>query len=310
MIVQSDSFVTQPKVSVVILTYNQEKYIAQAIDSIVCQKTNFPFEILIGDDCSTDSTRAICIAYQKKYPDIIQLILQDKNLGVIGNYTSLLQRCRAPYIAECGGDDYWCDELKLQKHVDFMDKHNDVVVTYHDAKTIDACSNILQESFLPDSRKIDFSSQDLKKALLLLPQTMCFRSIIVPEVIQELSSLVYNEDLFVTSVMGNYGRGAYLAHINKTAYRILDTSVWMGQTLTKRTLMAIGSNAELMRYYTRKKDTIYSDYFCHKVVGLFANVPISDLSKAERTFFLTLLKRYYSIVGFKNCLHYIKQLYF
>ena len=309
MIVVSDIFVQNPKVSVVIITYNQEKYIAQAIESIVCQKTTFPFEVIIAEDCSTDSTRNVCVDYQKRYPNLIRLLLHEKNLGLIGNYKSALKECKGEYIAECGGDDFWCDEYKLQKHVDYMDQHDDVVVTYHDAKIVDADAKMLQTSFLPENRKINFSSDQLKKALLLLPQTMCFRNIVVKEVEKTLSPYVYNEDLFVTSILGNYGIGAYLSNINNTAYRILNNSIWMGQTSVKKTMMAIGSNAELRNYYKRKKDYKYSDYFRNKVISLFADVPVSQLSIEERRFFLTMLRRYYYIIGVKNCIHYLKQIF-
>lgn len=309
MIVVSDNFVQKPKVSVVIITYNQEKYIAQAIESIVCQKTSFPFEIIIAEDCSTDSTRDICLEYQKRYSSCVQLILQEKNRGLIENYKSALKLCKGDYIAECGGDDYWCDEYKLQKHVDYMGKHDDVVVTYHDAKIVDVDAKVLQPSFLPENRKINFSSDQLKKALLLLPQTMCFRNVVLKEVERTLSPYVYNEDLFVTSILGNYGTGTYLSNINNTAYRIVDNSVWMGQTRVKKTMMAIGSNAELKNYYKRKKDYKYSNYFRNKVISLFADVPISQLSQEEKHFFLTMLRRYYHIIGVKNCIHYLKQMY-
>lgn len=310
MIIVSDNYVQHPKVSVVILTYNQENFIAQAIESIICQETTFPYEIIIGEDCSTDTTRDICLSYQNKYPQLIKLILQEKNLGLIGNYKSVLSQCRGEYIAECGGDDYWCDENKLQKHIDYMDEHDDVVVTYHDAKTVDVNSNLIKDSFLPQERKINFTTDELKKALLLLPQTMCFRTIVVNEIIHNLSSHVYNEDLFVTSIMGNYGTGVYLSNIKNTAYRILKGSVWMGQTSIKRTLMAIGSNSELKKYYDKRNDEYYAAYFRKKVIALFADVPIRQLKDEEKVLFLTLLKRYFTIVGLKNSLHYLKTLYF
>lgn len=308
-ILVDSSFVKYPVVSVCLLAYNHEKFIRQCVNAAVNQKTDFEYEIIIGEDCSTDRTREICIEYQKQYPEKIKVLLPKKNQGLIENYKSILRESRGEYICVCGCDDYWCDEYKLQKHVDYMGKHDDVVVTYHDAKIVDVDAKVLQPSFLPENRKINFSSDQLKKALLLLPQTMCFRNIVLNEVERTLSPYVYNEDLFVTSILGNYGTGTYLSNINNTAYRIVDNSVWMGQTRVKKTMMAIGSNAELKNYYKRKKDYKYSNYFRDKVISLFADVPISQLSQEEKHFFLTLLRRYYHIIGVKNCIHYLKQMY-
>ena len=102
------------------ITYNHEKFIAEAIEGVVMQKTNFQFELVIGEDCSTDNTRAICIEYQKKYPDIIRLRLPETNQGMMLNWINNINSGRGKYIALCDGDDYWTDPYKLQKQVDFM----------------------------------------------------------------------------------------------------------------------------------------------------------------------------------------------
>lgn len=112
-----------PLVSVRMPTYNQEEYIRQAIESVMMQKTDFEFEVLIGDDCSTDRTREICFECQKKYPDKIRVLWSDENLFKYhGNQLRILARCRGEYIAICEGDDYWSDPLKLQKQVDLIRK--------------------------------------------------------------------------------------------------------------------------------------------------------------------------------------------
>lgn len=108
-------------VSVSVITYNQEKYISEALDSIIMQQTDFPIEIVLGDDCSTDSTRAICLSYKEKYPDIIRLRLPEKNMGSMPNWIANLEACEGKYIAICEGDDYWTDPLKLRKQVDLME---------------------------------------------------------------------------------------------------------------------------------------------------------------------------------------------
>lgn len=113
------------------ITYNHEKYIGQAIDSIIMQKVNFNYEIVIGEDCSTDKTREIILAYKKKFPDKIKLLLHEKNIGAMQNQLMTLAACKGKYIALCEGDDYWSDPKKLQKQIDFLESHPDFAICHH-----------------------------------------------------------------------------------------------------------------------------------------------------------------------------------
>ena len=124
------------KVSVRLTTYNHEKFISQAIDSALMQKVNFDYEIVIGEDCSTDSTRKIVIDYQKKNPEKIRLLLPEKNYGMIRNSVEALQACRGEYVALLEGDDYWTSPYKLQRQVDFMDMHSDYALCFHPVEMI------------------------------------------------------------------------------------------------------------------------------------------------------------------------------
>ena len=123
-------------VSVSMITYNHEAFIAEAIEGVVMQKTTFPFELVIGEDCSTDNTRAICIEYQKKYPDIIRLRLPEKNQGMMLNWINNIESGHGKYIALCDGDDYWTDPYKLQKQVDFMEANPDFALCSHSVYTL------------------------------------------------------------------------------------------------------------------------------------------------------------------------------
>lgn len=123
------------KVSVPIITYNQAKFIGKAIESVLEQKTNFEFEILIGDDFSIDGTREIISDYASRYPDKVIPVLHPKNLGRNGMFNTLetYKLAKGDYIASMDGDDYWTDPLKLQKQVDFLDEHSDFAVCFHNA---------------------------------------------------------------------------------------------------------------------------------------------------------------------------------
>ncbi len=105
--------VEKPLVSVLMLAYNHGAYLAEAIESVVSQKCDFPFELVIGEDRSTDDTRAIALEYQKAYPERVRLICSENNVGMNANFRRIFAKARGEFVAYCEGDDYWCDENKL-----------------------------------------------------------------------------------------------------------------------------------------------------------------------------------------------------
>jgi glycosyltransferase involved in cell wall biosynthesis len=120
----------KPLVSVHLLTYNHAKFIAQSIESVVNQKTNFPFEIVIGDDHSTDGTSQIVDQYAAKYPELIKVVRGKTNGGPQPNSIRILENSQGKYMAALEGDDYWIDPLKLQKQADFMDQNPDFAICF------------------------------------------------------------------------------------------------------------------------------------------------------------------------------------
>jgi len=113
------------------ITYNHEAYIVQAMEGVLMQKCNFSIELIIGEDCSTDKTRQICNDYALKHSEI-NLLATETNLGMMPNFIRTLRACTGKYIAICEGDDYWTDPLKLQKQVDFLEKHGDYGLVWTD----------------------------------------------------------------------------------------------------------------------------------------------------------------------------------
>lgn len=129
----------KPKLSVLCITYNHEPFIRQCLDGFVMQKTNFPFQVLIHDDASTDGTADIIREYAKKYPDIIKPVLQKQNQfsrGINVDKAFNWPRINGEYVALCEGDDYWTDPNKLQKQVDFLDAHPDYSVCFHPVRVV------------------------------------------------------------------------------------------------------------------------------------------------------------------------------
>jgi glycosyltransferase involved in cell wall biosynthesis len=118
------------KVSIPLIAYNQERFIAQAIEGVLMQRTTFDFELLVGDDCSTDGTRAVVDRYAARDPRI-RVLDRPRNLGMNRNFWDALSHCRGQYVAMLEGDDYWTDPTKLQRQADYLDAHPDVAVVHH-----------------------------------------------------------------------------------------------------------------------------------------------------------------------------------
>ena len=159
-----------PKLSVILITYNHEKYIEKAVDSVLSQVTDFPFEIVIGDDCSPDDTKNIIREYRDKYPDIIRIVHREKNTGrpTLNVYETTM-KCRGDYLAYLEGDDYWTDSDKLQKQMDFLNEHPEYIACTHSHKMIDDNGNDITD---PEILKIsdmykwsgEFTMDDFEKS--------------------------------------------------------------------------------------------------------------------------------------------------
>ena len=133
-------------VSVVVCTYNQEQWIRQTLDSILCQETNYPFEVVIGEDWGTDGTRDICKEYAHRFKNV-QLVEQDHNLGVTANWVNCVRHSSGKYLMACGGDDFWHNPHKIQLQVDYMEKHPQCVVCHTDIDMLNVVTGVCVKSY-------------------------------------------------------------------------------------------------------------------------------------------------------------------
>lgn len=208
--------------SVLMITYNHEKYIAQAIDSVLMQKTNFDFEIVIGEDCSTDRTREIVLEYKAKHPDKIKLLLQEKNVGMMQNFIDTLNACKGKYIAMLEGDDYWTDQYKLKKQVDILEAHPEYSMCFTARNVVDSDNKFLREEHYPD--KI-YTTKDVVEGFIPSTQTIVLRNY------QDLHKFLYQNhnhpsgDRLITYYCSLLGNIYYLDEITAT-YRDSGTGVW------------------------------------------------------------------------------------
>lgn len=168
-----------PLVSVFVLVYNHEKYISGALDGILMQKVEFEYEIVLGEDCSTDNSREIILRYAQKHPGKFKLILHEKNVGAMKNQMAVLSVCTGKYIAMCEGDDYWTDPLKLQKQADFLEANPEYSGASHQSLVIFDDETDKQPKLFREHDLTDIETQHLLDGRLFHTASLMFRSEII-----------------------------------------------------------------------------------------------------------------------------------
>lgn len=149
------SGIVRPLVSVCIITYNHELFISKAIEGVLIQKSDFTFELVIGEDCSTDSTMKICEEYAQSQPEVIRLLPSKSNLGIVPNFIRTLQACTGKYIAICEGDDFWTDPYKLQGQISFLEKNPDYAMVCTDYNTFNIVNSQEVQGFLKSKYRLN-----------------------------------------------------------------------------------------------------------------------------------------------------------
>lgn len=187
-------------VSVIVVTYNHELYIREALQSIVDQKVNFKYEVIVANDASTDGTLKIIHEFEKNYPEIFVVQNNEKNLGILNNVIKLTSLVRGEYFAILDGDDYWSYEYKLQKQIDFLEKNPEYNGAFHDSriivedetadKKLFSNKKLYSQSYL---YKEEIHASDIVNRLILPSSSAVFRT--QKEVLENLSFL--NDDFSV-----------------------------------------------------------------------------------------------------------------
>jgi glycosyltransferase involved in cell wall biosynthesis len=208
----------KPKVSVLLLTYNHEQFVAQAIESALSQETNFNYEIVIGEDCSTDGTRQMVREFQRQHPEKIRLLLPVQNLGMQRNYFQTLEACSGQYVSVLEGDDFWTSSHKLQKQADYLDAHRDRVSCFHNVMRFSEEGAVPSSPQCPAGQKELVTLEDLLATNLIPTCSTMFRNTgnnQIPEWLASVKFLDWALHLLAAR-RGNIG------YINETmaAYRI------------------------------------------------------------------------------------------
>jgi glycosyltransferase involved in cell wall biosynthesis len=152
-------------VSIVVAVYNQESYIKQALDSILMQKVNFEYEVLIGEDCSTDNSRNILKELELRLPSNFHIFYREKNYGALDNFLDLYHKTNGRYFIVLEADDFWTYDLKLQKQFDFLEKHPDYISVAHNTQVVDKNGNPVSYNY-PECKREDYSFDDFLKGIL------------------------------------------------------------------------------------------------------------------------------------------------
>lgn len=180
--------------SIVVPTYNHEKYIIQALESIRMQKTKYSYEVLIGEDCSTDNTRAILKEYEKEHPGFATFFYRAHNMNneKIRNARDLRERCGGKYIVILEGDDYWIDEYKIEKQIDFLESHPDYIAVSHKCEVIDENNNPKDEKF-PSCKEDNYTLNHYASEIMPgQTTTVMFRNILK---MKNIDLSFYNENI-------------------------------------------------------------------------------------------------------------------
>jgi glycosyltransferase involved in cell wall biosynthesis len=248
-------------VSVAVPVYNHEKYIEQCLLSILAQKTSFNFEIVVGDDCSTDGTREKIKSISNRFPGKFRLLLHEKNLGPPdcagkNNSISIIQAACGKYVAFCEGDDYWTDINKLQKQVDFLEKNEDYCICFHKIKVIKEREDYVYE--VPDESIADTSTVEelLRKGNFIHTATCVLRNPfprILPDWYYKMKA---GDFAYYLLALKDEGKKIKFLPEEMAAYRIHGAGVWGSKSKIRNYVREIESFMILYDVFLKRRDLI------------------------------------------------------
>ena len=262
------------KVSVGLITYNHEKFIAQALDSILMQVTDFDYEIVVGEDFSSDKTRLILDGFQHRYPDKIKLIYRNENIGLKKNFTDLIEKCLGQYIAVLSGDDYWTDPYKLQKQASFLDHNPDYVMIGHNAIIVDEINSKPPGLLNKKMKPYDLSTSDLMLINPFVASEVMFRNFLVKE-FPPVYFLHSGEDRRFYLLLSQFGKcrfeydvtGVYRIHGESITSKSRASYRTQLDNLINRIDLARAWNAYFGLQYNREQDLAIAN-FSKRIVDL------------------------------------------
>ena len=267
------------KLSVAMITYNHERFIAQAIASVLAQRVNFDYEIVIGEDCSTDGTRTVVTDFARRYPSRIRAILRDHNVGPKVNFREVFDTCSGQYLAILEGDDYWICEDKLQKQVDFLDAHPSCAISCHFVRTV----------YETGSEKSDFNGQVFPPRAA---GTYTIENLLHENFVMTCSTVLRRAFLgalpswYSTMKPGDWPLYAWVAQHGTielmddimAAYRVHPGSMWSSQPSANRLLEVI----RMLRALNQKLGYRYTNTICETIARFYLELAYTARSEGNR----------------------------
>jgi glycosyltransferase involved in cell wall biosynthesis len=227
------------KISIVMLTYNQKKYVKKAIDSVLMQKTEYTYELLIGDDYSTDGTRDVLLQY-KTNPNI-RLFLHKKNLGATKNGYYLFKKIRGEYFVTLDGDDYWKNEDVLNSNVKFLEKRREYIGVGTKIEVVNEHGRYIRDIMPPEYYNREFTLNDYLEGRSLQFRAVLWRNVFSKIGYEELKILYYAHN-----ILGDFTLN--LLFLEQGKIYILDDVMQCYRAVAKKN----GSNYNSMRTYYQK----------------------------------------------------------
>lgn len=197
-------------VSVCIITYNHEKFIAQALDSVLSQQCNFKFEVIVGEDCSKDNTREIVRSYAEKYPDLIVPLFPEKNQGPTRNASNIFDVMRGKYYAFLEGDDYWTDNNKLQRQVNFMEANPDFSLCYTNIDVVDYDGSATHGSFPVPLEDVSTIEDIILAERVFIPTATVMARCVLPKPMPQFFFAAHSGDIAVHLLLTDKGKAKFL----------------------------------------------------------------------------------------------------
>jgi glycosyltransferase involved in cell wall biosynthesis len=247
-----------PLVDIIMPTYNHEKFIAQAIESVLAQETDFTYRLKIGDDCSTDGAPAIIRSYAGRYPERIDAFLFSPHVGAFHRErmgVRLLRQSQAKYVAVLEGDDYWTDPRKLHKQVDYLERHPGCAVCFNDAVMFHEDGSEPPRRLCAADQKQVSTLEDIVAANFLIPCTALFRNVLGE--LPEHFFAVKNADWMMYVLLAEHGTLDYLDEVT-AAYRVHRGGVWSRLSYPQRIREHINTYETIDAYFNYKYHDIVS----------------------------------------------------
>lgn len=250
-------------ITIIVPSYNKEKYIAEALDSVFMQETNYDYHIIVADDCSTDKTIEIVKQYQEKFSNKITLLTSDKNLKLYKNILRAYEITKTDYFCVLDPDDYWIDKYKIQKALDFLEKNKDFTIYVTDTNILTKNGEIkpfINRRKIKDSNFKDYLNNKAKFGCTLgsVFRNVVFKNGIPQKMItlpSETAEQSFRGDTFRTAIHLHEGKAHCVPEVD-AIYRITDEGLWQGSSELQQNILNANVFKDLWLYFDKKYDEL------------------------------------------------------